>query len=76
MIMMRSPALDALTYKKNDDSRHYRENKMGMYVYDGEPSLFYTWKFRAEMQVVGLEGEPTEYAKGMRKIMGGLRMRR
>ena len=43
-----------------------------MYVYDGDPSLFRTWRFRAEMQVCGLEDDQQEYAKGMRKIMSGL----
>ena len=69
---MKSSALDALVYSKNVDSKQYKENKLGTYVYDGEPSLFRTWKFRAEMQVVGLEGEPQEYAKQMRRIMTGL----
>ena len=45
---------------------------MGMYVYDGEPSLYRMWKFRAEMQVVGLEDDDQEYAKGMRKVLSGL----
>ena len=69
---MKSSALDALTYRRNEDSKHDKENKNGMYVYDGDPSLFRTWKFRAEMQVLGLENDPQEYAKGMRKIMTGL----
>ena len=45
---------------------------MGMYVYDGEPSLYRMWKFRAGMQVVGLEDDEQEYAKGMRKVLSGL----
>ena len=69
---MKSSALDALTYRRNEDSKHYKENKSGMYVYDGDPSLFRTWRFRAEMQVCGLEDDQQEYAKGMRKIMSGL----
>ena len=69
---MKSSALDALAYSKNLDSKHYKENKLGTYVYDGDPSLFRTWKFRAEMQVSGLEDEPQEYAKGMRRLLTGL----
>ena len=69
---MKSSALDALVYSKNLDSKHYKENKLGTYVYDGEPSLFRTWKFRAEMQVSGLEDDPQEYAKQMRRLLTGL----
>ena len=67
-----STALDALAYRKETEGRQH-ENKNGMYVYDGDPAQYRTWKFRAEMVVVGNEDDDTKYADGMRRIMNALK---
>ena len=39
-----STVLDALAFRKDTEGRQH-ENKNGMYVYDGDPALYRTWKF-------------------------------
>ena len=55
MTRMKSSALDALVYSKNLDSKHYKENKLGTYVYDGEPSLFARGSFELKCKLSDLK---------------------